>query len=153
MATSQPSSALEMNSMSNKAKTQDDKNAPVISGFHTVLSIASYFAQITGADEIALGVTKEQAEAIPDLLRAFQAFQQHVELLNPESGSFVISTPFASLTKAEIVALGNQMSIPLESTWSCLRGGEHHCGKCSQCRSRRDAFKKAGVKDSTTYST
>ena len=152
MVTSQPSSGQEMNSMSNKVNTQGGKNAHVISGFHTVLSVASYFAQVTGANEIALGVTKEQAEAIPDLLRAFQAFQQHVELLNPESGSFAISTPLASLTKAEIVALGNQMSIPLESTWSCLRGGEHHCGKCSQCQSRRNAFKKAGVKDLTGYS-
>jgi 7-cyano-7-deazaguanine synthase len=26
-----------------------------------------------------------------------------------------------------------------------------HCGRCSKCRERRDAFKAAGVEDPTAY--
>ena len=39
----------------------------------------------------------------------------------------------------------------LSETWSCYKGGEHHCGKCGTCVERREAFADAGITDTTVY--
>jgi 7-cyano-7-deazaguanine synthase len=63
-----------------------------------------------------------------------------------------ISAPFATLHKADVIRLGAELGVPLELTLSCMnpRDGKH-CGQCSKCRERRDAFAEAGVMDRTEY--
>ena len=63
-----------------------------------------------------------------------------------------IEAPFATLHKADVVALGRSLAVPLELSLSCMqpRNGVH-CGRCSKCRERRDGFREAGVGDPTTY--
>jgi len=41
--------------------------------------------------------------------------------------------------------------LPLEKTRSCPKGGKIHCGECIGCWDRRNAFKKACIKDKTEY--
>jgi 7-cyano-7-deazaguanine synthase len=42
--------------------------------------------------------------------------------------------------------------VPLELTLSCMQPTNGlHCGRCSKCRERRDAFREAGVVDPTPY--
>lgn len=60
-------------------------------------------------------------------------------------------TPFVFSTKDEIVSIGHRLHIPYEDSWSCYRGEDLHCGICPTCRSRKDAFAKAGLKDPTIY--
>ncbi len=60
--------------------------------------------------------------------------------------------PLQSLKKADIVKLGNDLGVPFENTWSCYKGEDKHCGTCPTCRSRREAFRIAGVEDPTQYS-
>jgi len=44
--------------------------------------------------------------------------------------------------------------VPLELTLSCMNPKDGaHCGQCSKCRERRDAFHDAGVPDRTRYVT
>ena len=63
-----------------------------------------------------------------------------------------IATPFFINNKADIVQLGVQLGVPLELTLSCMSPQDgRHCGRCSKCRERRDAFIQAGVEDPTTY--
>lgn len=59
--------------------------------------------------------------------------------------------PVSSLTKAQIVELGARLGVPYEKTWSCYQGGDAHCGECASCRSRKEAFRIAGVSDPTNY--
>jgi 7-cyano-7-deazaguanine synthase len=63
-----------------------------------------------------------------------------------------IAAPFASLHKADVIRLGRELGVPLELTLSCMQPQAGlHCGRCSKCRERRDAFADAGVGDLTAY--
>lgn len=63
-----------------------------------------------------------------------------------------IATPFASRQKSEVIRLGIDLGVPLALTLSCMNPQrERHCGRCSKCRERRDAFTEAGVEDPTPY--
>lgn len=59
--------------------------------------------------------------------------------------------PFQDMTKADIVTLGVKLSVPFHLTYSCYNGGDIHCGKCSTCFERREAFQLAKVNDPTRY--
>ena len=63
-----------------------------------------------------------------------------------------IEAPFAGLHKEDVVKIGAALGVPFELTLSCMNpSGTTHCGLCSKCRERRDAFQAAGVPDPTTY--
>jgi len=63
-----------------------------------------------------------------------------------------IIAPFASLNKAEVIERGIALSLPLELTLSCMHPDRFsHCGHCSKCRERLQAFKKAGLRDPANY--
>ena len=81
--------------------------------------------------------------------------------------SIVVETPLASLHKEDVIRLGRQLNVPLEYTLSCMNPRMQevqevhaarwalpvHCGLCSKCRERRDAFAAAGVSDPTSYAS
>jgi 7-cyano-7-deazaguanine synthase len=63
-----------------------------------------------------------------------------------------IEAPFSGLHKADVIRKGVALDVPLELTLSCMQpAGGLHCGRCSKCRERRDAFREAGVDDPTRY--
>jgi 7-cyano-7-deazaguanine synthase len=66
---------------------------------------------------------------------------------------FEIVTPLTSCHKEDVVAIGLTLGVPLALTLSCMNPsvGDGHCGRCSKCRERRDAFRLAGVDDPTRY--
>ena len=63
-----------------------------------------------------------------------------------------VVAPFAHLHKEDVVKLGAQLGVPFELTLSCMNpSAARHCGLCSKCRERRDAFEAAGIEDPTKY--
>ena len=62
-----------------------------------------------------------------------------------------IDAPFAGASKAEVIRRGVALGVPFALTLSCMKGGARHCGVCSKCRERHDAFLDAGVDDPTDY--
>ncbi|MCI0621301.1 MAG: 7-cyano-7-deazaguanine synthase [Acidobacteria bacterium] len=64
--------------------------------------------------------------------------------------SLRVETPFATLSKAEVIWLGRHL--PLELSFSCISpAGLDHCGACNKCAERRKSFQQAGVEDKTRY--
>ena len=59
--------------------------------------------------------------------------------------------PFTDLTKTDIALKGKLLGIDYAKTWSCYKGGEHHCGLCGTCVERREALRDAGIPDNTVY--
>ncbi|MBQ0034236.1 MAG: 7-cyano-7-deazaguanine synthase QueC [Bacteroidales bacterium] len=62
-----------------------------------------------------------------------------------------IFAPYTNITKADIARHGKQLGIDYAETWSCYKGGEHHCGKCGTCTERIEALREAGIEDHTVY--
>jgi 7-cyano-7-deazaguanine synthase len=63
-----------------------------------------------------------------------------------------IAAPFAHLHKEDVVRIGAELGVPFTLTLSCMNPSDTtHCGLCSKCRERRDAFHAAGIEDPTTY--
>ncbi len=61
-----------------------------------------------------------------------------------------VETPFAGLTKVEVLERGRQLA--LELTFSCIDPQEgEHCGRCNKCAERRRAFAVSGLADRTAY--
>jgi len=65
--------------------------------------------------------------------------------------SIEILAPLLSMTKTDIVKLGEELKVPFERTWSCYKGGALHCGTCGTCVERREAFAQADLADPTVY--
>lgn len=118
-----------------------------------LLSKAGVMAAGRGVHRIALGPLA--GNPFPDATPAFFAAMQ--EALSLGLGhALTIATPFVTWDKATVIRRGVELGVPLESTLSCMNPLEGHpspvhCGVCSKCRERRDAFAEAGVEDRTTY--
>jgi 7-cyano-7-deazaguanine synthase len=87
----------------------------------------------------------------PDASRQFfDAMQQALSI--GLATRIEVEAPFTGMTKADVIRLGLSLGVPLAATLSCMQPqGGLHCGRCSKCRERRDAFNEAGINDETTY--
>jgi 7-cyano-7-deazaguanine synthase len=63
-----------------------------------------------------------------------------------------IAAPLSTLHKDDVIRLGTEHGVPLELTLSCMQPvGDRHCGRCSKCRERQQAFQAAAIPDPTVY--
>jgi len=121
-------------------------------GFPIMLSVATYYAQITRIDSVSLAVIKEQTVKRPHMKTFFAEFPKVVDTVNLSGASkFVFETPFIDMTKVEVVALGAQLETPFADTWTCQFGKQLHCGKCIACSQRKMAFTASEILDPTAY--
>lgn len=114
-----------------------------------LLAKAGVLCAMRGIPHVAIGPLAGNPfpDATPEFFAAF-AHALSLGLAHP----LAIAAPFASLHKEEVIRLGATLDVPFALTLSCMRpAGGRHCGLCSKCRERRDAFAAAGVRDPTDY--
>jgi 7-cyano-7-deazaguanine synthase len=114
-----------------------------------LLSKAAVFCAAHALARLAIGPLA--GNPFPDATPAFFAAMARAVSLGL-GHDLRIEAPFLALHKADVIRLGLQLEVPLETTLSCMApSGLLHCGLCSKCRERRDAFADAGVSDPTVY--
>tara|TARA_R110000737_G_scaffold244836_2_gene255677 strand:- start:97 stop:798 length:702 start_codon:yes stop_codon:yes gene_type:complete len=117
-----------------------------------MLTVAFGVAAARGDQAVAAAVHGGDHFIYPDCRPAFtEAFEAMQKLALDGYAEVSLYTPFVHQTKADIVTAGTRHNTPFAETWSCYKGGTHHCGRCGTCVERREAFHLAGVTDPTTY--
>tara|TARA_A100001015_G_scaffold274379_1_gene330677 strand:+ start:3993 stop:4736 length:744 start_codon:yes stop_codon:yes gene_type:complete len=131
---------------------QETMKATVVPNRNMILlSLATAWAISTKSTHVSYAAHAGDHAIYPDCRESFaQAMNEALNLC--DWNSVQLHRPFVNLTKADICKLGNDLSVPFTKTWSCYKGGEHHCGRCGTCIERREAFHLAGVEDRTPYS-
>ena len=117
-----------------------------------MLSIATSWAETSGAERIYIGAVAEDSSGYPDCRPEFyDAFEQVIKKGTRPETHIEIVTPVIALHKSEIIARGIELNAPLQLTWSCYQSSERACGRCDSCALRLRAFREAGVRDPIPY--
>ena len=115
-----------------------------------MLSIACGLAESRGLTRVLIANHGGDHAIYPDCRPGFVAAMDAAM----DAGTYEgvrLDAPYTHLTKADLVRRGAAMGIDYAHTYSCYRGGEHHCGTCGTCTERREAFLQAGIPDPTAY--
>jgi 7-cyano-7-deazaguanine synthase len=121
-----------------------------------LLGKAGVFCAAAGIGRIVIGTLDHNP--FPDATAGFRAAMAGA-LSMGLNHPLAIDAPYAAASKAEVIRRGVALGVPLALTLSCMspivREGPpaavRHCGTCSKCRERHDAFLAAGVDDPTDY--
>src|SRR6266849_5850756 len=122
------------------------------------LSFALAYAEVSGANDIFLGINAIDYSGYPDCRPEFlEAFERMANLATKAGVEGTlrtrIHTPLLRLSKGEIVKLGVQLGLDFALTSSCYDPDEigRPCGACDPCLLRRKGFAEAGIPDPLEY--
>jgi 7-cyano-7-deazaguanine synthase len=112
-----------------------------------LLAQPSVWCALHAVHTIALGTLK--GNPFPDSSREF--FDDFGALVQRAlAHALEVVTPFAELTKADVLELGRDLA--LQHTFSCIDPhGGLACGHCNKCAERRRAFSALQIDDVTEY--
>ena len=118
---------------------------------------AAVYCAAAGIDRLVIGTLAHNP--FPDATAEFRTAMARALSLGL-AHRLQIDAPYADTSKAEVIRRGAALGVPFELTLSCMnpvqsavgnRQSAVHCGECSKCRERHDAFIDAGVRDPTDY--
>lgn len=115
-----------------------------------MLAVAVGLAESNGLKRVLLANHSGDHAIYPDCRPGFIAAMDAAAVAGTYEGVRV-EGPYTGLSKADIVRRGKALGIDYAETWSCYKGGEHHCGRCGTCVERREALAAAGIDDHTVY--
>jgi len=121
-----------------------------------LLAKAGVIAVTKRAHRIALGPLA--GNPFPDARPSFFAAMQGALTLGL-AHEVEVAAPFLAFQKEDVIRRGLELGVPLELTLSCMNpvdgtgGPPRHCGLCSKCRERRDAFAGIGREDKAVYAS
>jgi 7-cyano-7-deazaguanine synthase len=124
-----------------------------------LLGKAAVYCAAATIDRLVIGTLAHNP--FPDATPEFRAAMARALTLGLDR-RLQIEAPYADTEKAEVIRRGAALGVPFELTLSCMNPPESaigslqsalHCGECSKCRERHDAFVEAGIADPTAYAS
>jgi 7-cyano-7-deazaguanine synthase len=146
-----------------KNRTQDEisEGIPItyVPARNTVfLAYALAFAEVTGSEDIFIGVNALDYSGYPDCRPEFiQAFEAMANLATKAAieghQRLQIHTPLMQFSKAQIVQRGRELGVDFGLTHSCYDPSPDgsSCGQCDSCLMRLKGFAEAGLADPIAY--
>ncbi len=132
-----------------------------------LLAKAGVFCAVAGLTRIVLGTLAHNP--FPDATDDFRSALARALSLGL-AHDVHIEAPFAGRSKADVTRRGIELGVDFSLTLSCMSphgadqtdgdrartapggpDGPMHCGTCSKCRERHDAFLELGIADPTCY--
>ncbi|MGP1624817.1 7-cyano-7-deazaguanine synthase QueC [Prevotella koreensis] len=115
-----------------------------------MLSIAAGIAESRGLKYVMMANHGGDHTIYPDCSQEFVNAMSEATKAGTFPGIEILA-PYTGITKADIARRGKALGIDYSKTWSCYKGGEHHCGKCGTCMERKEAMRDASIVDTTIY--
>jgi len=124
-----------------------------------LLGKAAVYCAAAKIDRLVIGTLAHNP--FPDATPEFRAAMARALTLGLDR-ALQIEAPYADTEKADVIRRGAALGVPFELTLSCMNPPESavsrlqsalHCGECSKCRERHDAFVEAAIVDPTTYAS
>jgi 7-cyano-7-deazaguanine synthase len=137
-----------------------------------LLGKAAVYCAAMKIDRLVIGTLAHNP--VPDATPEFRAAMARALSLGLDR-PLQIDAPYANISKADVIRRGAALGVFFELTLSCMnppaaastishpiindpsalshQPSAIHCGACSKCRERHDAFIDAGIADPTTYAT
>ena len=132
----------------------------------TLLVKAAVYCAAAKVDRLVIGTLAHNP--FPDATPEFRAAMARALTLGLDH-PLQIDAPYAGTSKADVIRRGASLGVPFELTLSCMNPPQSavishqsaaagqpsavHCGGCSKCRERHDAFVEAGIADPTAYAS
>lgn len=115
-----------------------------------MLAVAIGIAESNNLTKVLIANHGGDHTIYPDCRPEFIEAIDHAATAGTYVGAHVVA-PYTNITKTDIARKGKELGIDYSETWSCYKGGEHHCGKCGTCVERKEALHEAGIEDTTIY--
>ena len=116
-----------------------------------LLGKAAVYCATAKIDRLVIGTLAHNP--FPDATPEFRAAMARALSLGLDR-PLQIDAPYAGTAKADVIKRGAALGVPFELTLSCMNPESGmHCGECSKCRERHDAFVAAGIADPTVYTS
>lgn len=109
-----------------------------------MLAVAAGLAESRGLKAVMLANHSGDHSVYPDCRPGFISAMGEAIRLGTYAG-IELRAPYTGLTKTEIALRGKALGVDYSLTYSCYRGGEHHCSTCATCLERRKALSEAGI--------
>ena len=115
-----------------------------------MLAVACGLAESNGLKRVMIANHAGDHAIYPDCRPAFVEAMS-AAMQNGTYEGVTVFAPYTNLSKTDIARRGAALGLDYTDTYSCYKGGEHHCGQCGTCRERRAALQEAGIEDGTIY--